>query len=103
MFAKKGEQIGKEVALPDGKYRKIKGVAAAEVNIQCLRAKKNEIKRVVSLPDSVAGAVKQGQKLGEMVFRIDNEVVGKVDVVSPTDVPKANIFTRIVRKTGLNI
>jgi D-alanyl-D-alanine carboxypeptidase (penicillin-binding protein 5/6) len=101
--AKKGEQVEKEVALPDGRYRKIKGVAAADVNIPCLRAKKKEIKRVVSLPPAVAGEVKQGQKLGEILFQLDNEVVGKVDIVSPVYVPKANIFTRIVRKTGLNI
>ncbi len=30
-------------------------------------------------------------------------VIGKVDIVSPVYVPKANIFTRLVRKTGLNI
>jgi hypothetical protein len=58
---------------------------------------------VISLPPAVAGEVKQGQKLGEMLFQLDNEVVGKVDIVSPVYVPKANIFTRIVRKTGLNI
>jgi D-alanyl-D-alanine carboxypeptidase (penicillin-binding protein 5/6) len=101
--AKKGEEVEKEIALPDGRYRKIKGVAAADVNIPCLRAKKKEIKRVISLPPAVAGEVKQGQKLGEMLFQLDNEVVGKVDIVSPVYVPKANIFTRIVRKTGLNI
>jgi hypothetical protein len=38
-----------------------------------------------------------------MLFQLDNEVVGKVDIVSPVYVPKANIFTRIVRKIGLNI
>jgi D-alanyl-D-alanine carboxypeptidase (penicillin-binding protein 5/6) len=101
--AKKGEVVDKEIALPDGRYRKIKGVAAADVNIPCLRAKKKEIMRVVSVPDAVSGEVKQGQKLGEMLFRLDNEVVGKVDVVSPVYVPKTNLFTRLVRKAGLNI
>ena len=44
--------------------------------------------------------MKQGQKLGELLFQLDNEVVGKVDIVSPVYVPKANLFTRMVRKTG---
>jgi len=30
-------------------------------------------------------------------------VVGKVDVVSPVYVPKANLFTRLFRKLGLGI
>jgi D-alanyl-D-alanine carboxypeptidase (penicillin-binding protein 5/6) len=102
-LAKKGEQVEQVIALPDGRSRQIKGVIAADVNIPCLLAKKKDIKRMVSLPRAVKGEVKQGQKLGEMIFQLDNVVVGKVDIVSPAYVPKANLFTRIVRKTGLNI
>jgi serine-type D-Ala-D-Ala carboxypeptidase (penicillin-binding protein 5/6) len=101
--AKKGEPVGEEVYLSDGKFKKIKGVAAADVSIPVLRGKKKDIKRVVNLPRAVKGEVKEGQKLGEIVFQLDNEVVGKVDVVSPTYVPKANLFTRMIRKTGLNL
>ncbi len=101
--AKKGEPVGEEVNLSDGKFRKIKGVAAGDVSIPVLRARKKDIKRVVNLPRAVKGEIKEGQKLGEIVFQLDNEVVGKVDVVSPMHVPKANLFTRMIRKTGLNL
>ncbi len=101
--AKKGDVVDKEIVLADGRYRKIKGVIAADVNIPCLRAKRKEVTRVVSTPGAVSGEVKQGQKLGELVFKMENEVVGKADIVSPKDVPLANFFTRMVRKTGLNI
>ena len=47
--------------------------------------------------------MKAGQKLGEVVYQLDNEVVGRMDIVSPIDVPKANLFTRMVRMTGLNL
>ena len=101
--ARKGEPIGDEVYLADGKYRKIKGVAAADVSIPLMREKRKDVKLVANLPRAVKGEVKKGQKLGEIVFQVDNEVVGRVDVVSPMDVPKANLFTRMVRKTGLNL
>jgi serine-type D-Ala-D-Ala carboxypeptidase (penicillin-binding protein 5/6) len=101
--AKKGTQVEKEVILEDGKYRKLKGVAAADLNLTLMRGQKNEIKRVVSLPASIKGEVREGQKLGEVLFQLDNQTVGKVDIVSPVYVPKANIFTRMVRKTGLNL
>jgi serine-type D-Ala-D-Ala carboxypeptidase (penicillin-binding protein 5/6) len=101
--AKKGSQVEKEVILEDGKYRKLKGVAAADLNLPLLRGQKNDIQRVVSLPASIKGEVKEGQKLGEVLFRLDNQTIGKVDIVSPVYVPKANIFTRMVRKTGLNL
>jgi hypothetical protein len=51
----------------------------------------------------VKGEVKQGQKLGEVIFQSDDEVLGKVDVISPVYVPKANLFTRMFRKMGLGI
>jgi D-alanyl-D-alanine carboxypeptidase (penicillin-binding protein 5/6) len=100
--AKKGQPIDKDVFLADGKYRKIKGVAAADLAIPMLKGKKKDIKAVYNLP-TVKGEVKEGQKLGEVVFQLDNEVVGRVDVISPMYVPKANLFTRMVRKTGLNL
>lgn len=102
-LVKKGEPVDKEVVLEDGKYRKIKGIAAADLNLPLLRGKKKDVKRVVNLPYSVKGEVKEGQKLGEMLFQLDNEVVGKIDIVSPTYIPKANIFTRMIRKVGLNL
>jgi D-alanyl-D-alanine carboxypeptidase (penicillin-binding protein 5/6) len=102
-LVKKGEQVEKEVVLEDGKSRKIKGISAADLNLALLRSKKKEVKRTVNLPYSIRGEVKEGQKLGEIVFQLDNEVVGKIDIVSPTYVPMANIFTRMVRKVGLNL
>ncbi len=102
-LAKKGEQIDKDVILADGKYRKIKGVAATDVNLPLLRGKKKDVKRVVNIPPAVKGEIKEGQKLGEVLYQIDNETVAKLDIVSPVYVPKANIFTRMVRKVGLNI
>ena len=100
--AKKGERIDKEVILKDGKFRKIKGVAANDLNVPLLRARKKEVKRIINLPPSIKGEVQVGQKLGELVIQLDKETIGKVDIISPTYIPKANLFTRIVRRTGLN-
>jgi len=102
-LAKKGETIEKEIFLEDGKYKKLKGISASDFSFPMFKGKKKEIKRVLNVPDRVKGEVKQGQKLGEVVFQLDDEVIGKVDVVSPVYVPKANLFTRMFRKLGLGI
>ena len=47
--------------------------------------------------------MKENQKLGELIVKLDDEIIGKVDIVSPVYVPKANLFTRLIRKLGLNI
>ena len=102
-LVKKGDPVDKEVFLEDGKYKRIKGVCASDFSYPLLKSKKKEIKRLLNMPDRIKGEVKEGQKLGEIKFQLDDEVIGKVDVVSPVYVPKANLFTRFFRKLGLGI
>lgn len=103
VLVKKGEQIQQEVMLEDGKYRKLRGIAAEGFSFPMLKAKKADIRRSIVMPKSIKGEVREGQKLGELIFQLENEAVGKVDIVSPVYVPKANLFTRLIRKTGLNL
>jgi D-alanyl-D-alanine carboxypeptidase (penicillin-binding protein 5/6) len=102
-IVKQGEVIDKDVILDDGKYRKIKGVAGTNFTFPIPNDKKGTIQKEVSIPSSIKGEVREGQKLGELIIKYDNEQIGKVDIVSPVYVPKANLFTRFVRKIGLNI
>jgi len=100
---KKGEVINKDIILEDGKFRKIKGIADATIIYPVPQNKKGDFKREIVLPESIKGEIKEGQKLGEIVIYLDNERIGKADIVSPVYVPKANLFTRLVRMLGLNI
>jgi serine-type D-Ala-D-Ala carboxypeptidase (penicillin-binding protein 5/6) len=100
---KKGELVDKDVMLEDGKYKKVKGVAAANFSYPVAVDRKGTVKKEFSLPEKIKGEIKEGQKLGEIVVKFDNEQIGKVDIVSPVYIPKANLFTRFIRKLGLNI
>jgi len=100
---KKGELVDKEVFLQDGKYRKLKGVAGANFLYPVATEKKATVKKDIVMPEKIKGEVKEGQKLGEMIITVDNQQVGKVDIVSPVHVPNANLFTRFIRRLGLNI
>jgi D-alanyl-D-alanine carboxypeptidase (penicillin-binding protein 5/6) len=100
---KKGEVIDKDIILEDGKYRKIKGVANANFLYPMSSDKKGTVKKEIVVPEKIKGEVKEGQKLGELVIKLENEQIGKVDIVSPVYVPKANLFTRLIRKIGFNL
>ena len=102
-IVKKGEVIDKDVFLVDGKYRKIKGVTEKNFQYPMLVDKKSDLKREVLLPEKVKGEIREKQKLGEMIIKLDDQVIGKVDIISPVYVPKANLFTRFIRRLGLNI
>jgi serine-type D-Ala-D-Ala carboxypeptidase (penicillin-binding protein 5/6) len=102
-IVKKGEMVDKEDMLVDGKYRKFKGVAATSFLYPVPSDKKGVVKKDYNLPEKIKGEVKEGQKLGEIVVSYDGKQIGKVDIVSPVHVPMANLFTRFIRRLGLNI
>ncbi len=92
---KQGDTIDKEIALPDGKQKTLKPVASAGFSYPLPRDKKKLLTKNLEIPDQVKGEIKQGQPMGEMVIRFNNEVVGKVNLISPVDVPKRGFFSRI--------
>ncbi|MCX8021153.1 MAG: D-alanyl-D-alanine carboxypeptidase [Syntrophorhabdaceae bacterium] len=100
---KKGEIVDKDIYLEDGRYRKIKGVSGGDFSFPIHVDNKGSVKKEIVVPERIKGEIKTGQKLGEIVIKLDTEVIGKVDIVSPVFVPKANLFTRFIRKLGLNI
>ena len=102
-IVKKGEVIDKDIVLVDGKYRKIKGIAATGLSYPIFKDKKAVIKREYVIPERIKGEVREGQRLGELLIKVDNETIGKIDIVSPVYVPKANLFTRCIRRIGLDI
>ena len=99
----KGEIIDKEVMLVDGKYRRFKGGAGSSFLYPVASDRKGTVKKEIVMPEKIKGEVKEGQKMGEIIIKFDNEQIGKVDIVSPVQVPMANLFTRFIRRLGLNI
>jgi serine-type D-Ala-D-Ala carboxypeptidase (penicillin-binding protein 5/6) len=102
-LVKKGEVIDREIILTDGKTGKIKGVAGADFSWPVPVDQKGAVIKEPLIPGKVAGEVKLGQKLGELVFKLDNQVIGKVDIVSPAAVPQAGFPVRLLRKVGINL
>lgn len=100
---RKGEVIEQDVFLVDGKYPKMKGVTEKSFLYAVAVEKKGAITREILLPERVKGEIREGQRLGELVIKFDGQVIGKVNIVSPVHVPKANLFTRFIRRLGLNI
>lgn len=91
---KKGDPVDKDVALPDGKQKSLKPVAATDFFYPVPRDKKKQITKNIDLPDQVKGEIKEGQRIGEMIIQFNKDIVGKVDLISPVYIPKAGFFSR---------
>jgi D-alanyl-D-alanine carboxypeptidase (penicillin-binding protein 5/6) len=98
----KGDVIDREIRLPDGKVKSIKGIAKSAFSYPIPHAKKGSLKKEINLPEKVEGEVKEGQKLGELVVTLDKEVIATVDIVSPEHVPRAGFVTKLLRKLGFD-
>jgi serine-type D-Ala-D-Ala carboxypeptidase (penicillin-binding protein 5/6) len=102
-IVKKGETIDRQIVLTEATQRKLKGVASDGFSYPVLIKKKSAIKKEINLPEKLGGEIKQGQKLGELIVKLDEEEIGKVDIVSPTAIPKAGFFSRWLRKFGISL
>jgi len=102
-IVKKGETIDREIVLTEATQKKLKGVASDGFSYPMMIKKKSAIKKEIHLPEKLSGEITQGQKLGELVLKLDEEVIGKVDIVSTAAIPKAGFFTRLLRKFGLTL
>jgi D-alanyl-D-alanine carboxypeptidase (penicillin-binding protein 5/6) len=97
----KGESLGKEIIVKGGKQERILGVASTGFSYPVLSSKKRLIKKEIRLPETVDGGITKGQRLGEVVIKLDDERIGSVDIVSPVHVPRVGLFTIFMRKLRL--
>ena len=100
-IVRKGEVVDKEILLPDGMTPRIKPVAAEGFSYPLPRDKKGSVTKELNLPEKLEGELKKGQTVGQMVIKSGNEEIGKVNIVSPGDVPKAGLRVKILRYFGL--
>lgn len=66
--------------------------AILEENSGCLISKGNakNITFNISLNDNISAPISKGQKLGEVIYTIDNETISKVNIVAKEDIKKLN-------------
>ncbi|RJR23806.1 MAG: D-alanyl-D-alanine carboxypeptidase [Desulfobacteraceae bacterium] len=93
---KKGDTVEKEIALPEGIQKSIRPVAAADFSYPIPKDKKKMLTKAIDLPDKIKGEIKQGQVLGTITVRFNNEVVSRVDLISPSSVARRGFISRIL-------
>jgi D-alanyl-D-alanine carboxypeptidase (penicillin-binding protein 5/6) len=96
----KGDVIDKAITVPNGRITTLKGITSSGFAYPVPSGKKAAIRKELNLPEKVDAEIKKGQHLGEMIIRLDDEVIGKVEIVSPGHVSKAGFFTRLMRLVG---
>jgi D-alanyl-D-alanine carboxypeptidase (penicillin-binding protein 5/6) len=100
-LAQKGQGVGDIIALPDGETQSFQAVAASDFFYPVLKEKLSAVKKELHLPREISGGVEAGQKVGDIVFSLENETLATVDLVAPAQIKKLGFFKRLLRRIGL--
>ena len=57
------------------------------------KGQEQNISQEISIQENVEAPVYKGEKLGEVTYSLNNEVIGKIDIVTNNDISKIGIFT----------
>jgi len=96
---KKGELVS-EVIVKKGMQSKAGGIIGNDVNVLLPKGQKTKIVRQIALDESLTAPVKTGQKVGEIIYKIDENEISRVVIISDRDVEKTNfmnLFSRMLK------
>lgn len=91
-FGKKGETV-KNISVDKGIYNDVDAILENNSGTLIEKGKDKNIEQNLSLNENISAPITAGQKLGEVVFTLDGEVLSTVNIIAKNDVDKINLFT----------
>lgn len=94
----KGEELG-TVEVKKGVGTSVKGALKSDVTLMIKKGKKDAIKENVKMTESIEAPVKSGQKIGEITFEENGQIIAKEEVIAVEEIKKASfvrLFFRMV-------
>ena len=91
-FAKKNEKI-KSIRVLKGIDDCIDVYFKNDEGVLIPKGQEQNISQEISIQENVEAPVYKGEKLGEVTYSLNNEVIGKIDIVANNDISKIGIFT----------
>lgn len=97
-ISNKGEVVG-PVSVKKGLKQSVNAIIENDVKLLLNKGEKGKITKDVKLEENVTAPVEQGQKIGEIIYKIGDKEIGKVNLVSDSKAEKASflrLFFRMV-------
>lgn len=91
-FGKK-DDIVKEISIDKGVSSSVTAILAENSGTIIEKGKDKEIEQTLTLSDTISAPVTAGQKLGEISFLLNEDILSTVDIVAKNNVEKINLFT----------
>ena len=95
-FGKKDDVV-KTVSVNKGTRNEVEAVLKENSGTLLEKGSDKNIEQTITLEENVSAPVTKGQKLGEVSFTLDGEVLSTVDIIAKDDVEKIGLFS-IIKK-----
>ena len=95
-FGKKDDVI-KSISVNKGTVDEVEAVLSENCGTLLQKGSDKNIEQTLTLDDTISAPVTKGQKLGEISFTLDGEVLSTVDIVAKEDIEKIGLFS-IIKK-----
>ena len=91
-FAKKGDVI-KEIEISKGTSPTVQGIFAKDSGVLIEKNQEANIVQNAYIEEKLSAPIKEGQKIGEVKYYLNDNIVATCDIVSRENVNKLNIYT----------
>ena len=95
-FGKKDDLV-KTISVNKGNKNEVEAVLKEDSGTLLEKGSDKNIEQTLTLEEDISAPVQKGQKLGEVSFTLDGEVLSTVDIVAKDDVEKIGLFS-IIKK-----
>ena len=95
-FGKKGDLV-KTINVNKGTNSQLDTILEEDCGTLLKKGNDKNVEQTISLEENILAPIKKGQKLGEISFTLDGEVLSTVNIVAKEDVEKIGLFS-IIKK-----
>lgn len=89
-FAKKGDTI-KEIPISKGVSSSVSAVLSSDAGVLLKKGEESNIVQNVNLPEEITAPINEGDKLGEISYSLNGEIIATIDIVAKNSVAKIDL------------
>lgn len=93
----KKDDIVKKINVDKGITPTVDAILEADSGCLIKKGKSKDITSNIHLNDKISAPITKGQKLGEVTYSIENEIISKVNIVAKEDIKKLNLINMSAR------
>jgi D-alanyl-D-alanine carboxypeptidase (penicillin-binding protein 5/6) len=90
-------EIIEEVEVRKGLAMRVKAVYPNDVELLVRKGEKDKIEREIILEKSIKAPVTAGQRLGEVIYSVNGEEIGRTEIIAESSVARASFIRLFIR------